>query len=136
MVATLYVFYQGGVKFVPLYRSHVPNLERKPALWQKIIHFSYILRKQLDSHHKILKPNIAVSSFWVSRLEVAPSMSNMHWKHYIFKERQCVNWYTVLFSLKTFKQFLEVFKPLTTWWVNSTKMTTNILSWLFKKSIN
>lgn len=58
---------------------------------QNIIHFSYILRKQLDSHHKILKPNIAVSSFRVSGLGVAPSMSNMHWKHYIFKERQCVN---------------------------------------------
>ena len=85
--------------------SCVPNLEWKPALWQNIIHFSYIPRKQLDSHHKILKPNIAVGSFWVSRLGVAPSMSNMHWKRYVFKARQGVNWYTVIFSLKTFEQF-------------------------------
>ena len=76
--------------------------------------------------HKILKPNIAVGSFWVARLGVAPSMSNMHWKRYIFKARQRVNWYTVIFSLKTFEQFLKVFKPLTTWWLNSSKMTIKI----------
>lgn len=101
-----YIFSGGEELNLPHY-SPVPNLEWKPALWQNVIHFSYIPCKQLDSHHKILKPNIVVGSFWVSRLGVAPSMSKMNWKCYIFKARQLVNSHTVIFSLKPSKQFFK-----------------------------